>query len=46
MTTIDTHSDHVSRMAWINGTPIEADATHVYTTVDGVTYRAVLEPIQ
>ena len=40
--TIDTNGDHVERIAWTHGTTVEADATHIFTTFAGITYRAKL----
>lgn len=39
---IDTNGDHVERVAWTHGVPVEADATHKFATYAGVTYRAAL----
>lgn len=43
--TIDTHTDHVERIAWLHSLPVEADATHEFVTFAGITYRAELIPV-
>lgn len=40
--TIDTSSEHVERIAWLHGTQVEADATHMFTVFAGIPYRAEL----
>lgn len=43
--TIDTHTSHVERIAWLHSLPVEADATHEFVTFAGITYRAELIPV-